>query len=90
MNRRFFVGDEPTDDGKYRVLQGDAEAHFGVKDFDTKDEAQSAADDMQSAFDSASSEKITGDLPNISLPGEEHENRFKNTLQDLKDETSQE
>ncbi len=97
MSKRFFVDDMVTDDGKYRVLQEDTETEvrFGVKDFDTQEEAQRYADDMQRATDHALSEKTTGDLPDIALLLEDnsevaHENKFKDTLQDLKNETSQE
>jgi hypothetical protein len=92
MSIRIFVDDVPTEDGKYRVLQEDSETQerFGVKDFDTKEEAQRTADNMQKAVDNASSEKPTGELPDLPVSNMEHENRFKDTLQDLKDETSQE
>jgi hypothetical protein len=69
MSRRFFVDDTVTEEGKYRVLQEDSETKesFGVKDFDTKEEAQSTADDLQRAVDNAESEKTTGDLPELPL-----------------------
>lgn len=68
MSIRIFVDDVPNKDGKYMVLQEDSETEkpFGVKDFDTKEEAQSVADDMQKAVDNALSEKPTGELPDIS------------------------
>jgi hypothetical protein len=68
MSIRIFVDDVPTKDGKYVVLQEDSETEkpFGVKDFDTKEEAQSAAADMQKAVDNALSEKPTGELPDIT------------------------
>ncbi len=68
MSIRIFVDDMPTEDGKYMVLQEDSETGkpFGVKDFDTKEEAQSVADDMQKAVDNALSEKPTGELPDIT------------------------
>ena len=95
MSKRFFVDDTVTDDGKYRVLQEDTETkeRFGVKDFDTKEEAQSVADDMQKAVDNAVSERITvelSDIPVGDISNLEHESLFKDTPQDLKDETSQE
>ena len=92
MSKRFFVDDVPTEDGKYRVLQEDSETkeRFGVKDFDTKEEAQRTADDMQRAADNALSERTTGELPDNPLSDLTDENRFKGTPQDLKDETSQE
>ena len=82
MSKRFFVDDAVTNNGKYRVLQEDSETkeRFGVKDFDTREEARRTADDMQKAVENALSEQIAL---------EEHKNRFKDTLQDLKDETSQ-
>ncbi len=68
MSIRIFVDNMPTEDGKYMVLQEDSETGkpFGVKDFDTKEEAQSVADDMQKAVDNALSEKPTGELPDIT------------------------
>jgi hypothetical protein len=95
MSKRFFVDDAITEEGKYRVLQEDTETkeRFGVKDFDTKEEAQSVADDMQKAIDNAVSERITGELSDISVGESSNtadESQFKDTPQDLKDETSQE
>ncbi len=95
MSKRFFVDDTVTDDGKYRVLQEDTETkvRFGIKDFDTKEEAQRTADDMQRAIDNAVSERPTGELSDIpvgDISNLEHESQFKDTPQDLKDETSQE
>ena len=96
MSIRFFVDEVPNKDGKYMVLQQDSETGepFGVKDFNTLEEAQIAAEDMQSAMDNALSEKTTGELPDISSIEEEtdfkDESEFKDTLQDLKDTTSQE
>lgn len=94
MSKIFFVDDKVTADGRYRVLQEDSETkeRFGVKDFDTKEEAEKTADDLQKAASRTSSEIPTGELPEIPLaenskmPGE---NEFKDTAQDLKDETSQ-
>lgn len=67
MSKRFFVDDAATGDGKFRVLQEDSitRESFGVKDFDTKEEAQKTAEDMQRAVDNALSEEIT--LTNITL-----------------------
>ena len=78
MSIRIFVDDAPNKDGKYTVLQEDSETEkpFGVKDFDTKEEAQSVADDMQKAVDNALSEKPTGELPDITSL----EDNKKNTL----------
>lgn len=96
MSKRFFVDDVVTDNGKYRVLQEDSETkeRFGVKDFDTKEEAQSIADDMQRAIDKALSEITTGELPDPTSIENSSDvlqgNKFKDTLQDLKSETSQE
>ncbi len=92
MSIRIFVDDKITEDGKYRVLQEDSETNesFGVKDFDTQEEAQSIADNMQRAADNTLSEKTTGDLPDNPLLDLTDENQFKDTPQDLKDETSQE
>ena len=75
MSIRIFVDDVPNKDGKYMVLQEDSETEkpFGVKDFDTKEEAQNVADDMQKAIDNALSEKPTGELPDItSLEDDSH------------------
>ncbi len=93
MSIRIFVDDAPNKDGKYMVLQEDSETGepFGVKDFDTKEEAQRVADDMQRGIDNASSEKTTGDLPDIGDDSNTaDDSEFKETLQDLKDTTSQE
>ena len=96
MSRRFFVDDVVTNEGKYRVLQEDSETkeRFGVKDFDTKEEAQKTADDMQRAIDKALSEITTGELPDPNSLDEisdaAYGNKFKDTLQDLKSENSQE
>ncbi len=69
MSIRIFVDDVPNKDGKYMVLQEDSETGkpFGVKDFDTKEEAQGVADDMQRAVDNAFSEKTTGELPDLPI-----------------------
>ena len=93
MSKRFFVDDTMTEEGKYRVLQEDSETkeRFGVKDFDTQEEAQSNVDIMQKAADNALSEEDT--LTNIKIEDESDfgdESEFKDTLQDLKDNTSQE
>ena len=95
MNKRFFVDDTITEEGKYRVLQEDSETkvRFGIKDFDTKEEAQSVADDMQKAIDNAVSERITGELSDVAVGESSNmadESQFKDTPQDLKDKTSQE
>jgi hypothetical protein len=97
MNKRFFVDEAITDEGKYRVLQEDlvTKERFGVKDFDTKEEAQRTADDMQRATDKAVSEIVTGELPSLPLSVDDSSNetvgnKYKDTPQDLKDETSQE
>ncbi len=95
MSIRIFVDDVPNKDGKYMVLQQDSETGepFGVKEFNTKEEAQRTAEDMQRAIDNALSEKTTGELPDIPV-GEfsntADESEFKDTPQDLKDTTSQE
>jgi len=96
MSRRFFVDDMVTNEGKFRVLQEDSETkeRFGVKDFDTKEEAQKTADDMQRAIDKALSEITTGELPDPNSLDDSSDaaygNKFKDTHQDLKSETSQE
>jgi hypothetical protein len=96
MSKRFFVDEAVTDEGKYKVLQEDTQTkeRFGVKDFDTKEEAQRIADDMQGAIDTDLSEEIT--LKNIEIPLSLDDNsnvahgvKFKDTLQDLKNESSQ-
>jgi hypothetical protein len=96
MSKRFFVDHEPTDEGKYRVVQEDSETQerFGVKDFDTKEEAQKSADDLQKTADHTFSEDITMDNIEIPLSIKDetdavHENKYKDTLQDLKGGTSQ-
>ena len=94
MSKIFFVDEKVTAEGKYRVLQEDSETkeRFGLKDFDTREEAQKTADDMQKAANSTSSEITTGELPEIPTadsPETEGESKFKDTFQDLKDETSQ-
>jgi hypothetical protein len=94
MSKIFFVDEKVTDEGKYRVLQEDSETkeRFGLKDFDTREEAQKTADDMQKAANSTSSEITTGELPEIPSDDNaemEGESKFKDTFQDLKDETSQ-
>jgi hypothetical protein len=68
MSIKIFVDNVANKNGKYVILQQDSETGepFGVKDFDTKEEAQSVADDMQRAIDNALSEKPTGELPEIS------------------------
>ena len=70
MSKRFFVDDTVTEAGKYRVLQEDSETReqFGVKDFDTQEEAQSNADIMQKAVDNAFSEEDT--LTNFNIKNE--------------------
>ena len=93
MSKRFFVDNTMTAEGKFRVLQEDSvtKERFGVKDFDTQEEAQSNADLMQKAEDIALSEEDT--LINIKVEDQTDfgdESEFKDTLQDLKDETSQE
>jgi hypothetical protein len=93
MSIKFFVNDAPNKDGKYVVLQEDSETAepFGVKDFDTKEEAQRVAEDMQRTMDNSLSEKTTGDLPEIGeVSNTADEDEFKDTPQDLKDTTSQE
>jgi hypothetical protein len=96
MSKRFFVDDDVTDEGKYRVLQEDSvtKESFGVKDFDTQEEAQRTADDMQRATDKALSEITTGEMPSLPLTDDNSNetvgNKYEGTPQDLKDETSQE
>ena len=95
MSIRIFVDDMPNKNGKYMVLQQDSETGepFGIKDFDTLEEAQNVAEDMQRTIDNALSEKPTGELPDIPI-GEgsntADESQFKDSAQDLKDTTSQE
>lgn len=71
MSKRFFVDETITNEGKYRVLQEDSETkeRFGVKDFESREEAQSNADIMQRAADNALSEEDT--LINIQIPLDE-------------------
>ena len=97
MSKRFFVDKAITENGKYRVLQEDSvtKESFGVKDFDTKEEAQKTADDMQRAVHNALSEEVTLRKIDIFLSPDDNltaakENKYKDTLQDLKIENSQE
>ena len=95
MSIRIFVDDVPNQDGKYVVTQEDSETGkpFGVKDFDTQEEALEFAKDMQRTIDKASSEKPTGELPEIpvgEISNTASESEFKDTPQDLKDTNSQE
>lgn len=48
MSIIVFVDDMHTEDGKYRVVQEDSETKepFGVKDFDTEEEAVKYAEDI--------------------------------------------
>jgi hypothetical protein len=96
MSKRYFVADTITDDGKYRVLQEDTETGepFGVQDFDNLEEAQNVAEGLQKAITNVLSERITGDLPDLPISVEENtdvvnDDKYKDTLQDLKNETSQ-
>ena len=59
MSIRIFVDDVPNKDGKYMVLQQDSETGepFGVKDFDTLEEARQVAEDMQKAIDKGIAER---------------------------------
>ena len=92
MGKRFFVDETVTDDGKHRILQEDSvtKESFGVKDFDTKEEAQKTAEDMQRAVDNALSEEIT--LTNITLTSADTTDvsvdEINHTFQDLRDENS--
>jgi hypothetical protein len=97
MSKRYFVDDVVTNEGKFRVLQVDTETNepFGVQDFDTLEEAQRVADGLQEAIDNVLSERTTGDLPELPVSIGDSSNtaddsEFKDTPQDLKDETSQE
>ncbi len=64
MSIIVFVDDVPTEDGKYRVVQEDSETEepFGVKDFDTKEEAVKYVKDIQSAIDRAAAEKSDNEI----------------------------
>ncbi len=59
MSIIVFVDDMPTEDGKYRVVQEDSETKepFGVKDFDTEEEAVKYAEDIQIAIDKGAAER---------------------------------
>ena len=59
MSIKIFVDDTPGKDGKYMVLQQDSETEkrFGVKDFDTLEEARQFAEDMQRAIDKGVAER---------------------------------
>lgn len=59
MSIRIFVDEAPTKDGKYMVVQEDSETEkpFGVKDFDTREEALEFAEDMQRAIDKGAAER---------------------------------
>lgn len=95
MSIRIFVDDVPNINGKYMVTQEDSETGkpFGVKDFDTQEEALAFAENMQATIDNALSEKPTSDLPEIPVGESSNtadDSEFKDTPQDLKDTTSQE
>jgi hypothetical protein len=64
MNTRVFVDDVPTEDGKYRVVQEDSETKepFGVKDFDTQEEAREFAEAMQRAIDKGTAGKSDNEI----------------------------
>ena len=64
MTTIVFVDDVPTEDGKYRVVQEDPETKepFGVKDFDTKEEAEKFAEDMQRAIDKGEAERSDNEI----------------------------
>jgi len=59
MSIIVFVDDMPTEDSKYRVVQEDSETKepFGVKDFDTEEEAVKYAEDIQRAIDKGEAER---------------------------------
>ncbi len=59
MSIIVFVDNVLTEDGKYRVVQEDSETKepFGVKDFDTKEEAEKYAEDIQSAINKGEAER---------------------------------
>lgn len=98
MTKRFFVDREITEEGKYRVLQEDSvtKESFGVKDFDTQEEAQKNADALQTAVINALLEETALSENNVSVGDvgdsskASYESKYKNTPQDLKDENSQE
>ncbi len=64
MSIIVFVDDVPTEDGKYRVVQEDSETEepFGVKDFDTEEEAVKYAEDIQRAIDKGAAEKSDNEI----------------------------
>lgn len=64
MSIIVFVDDMPTEDGKYRVVQEDSETEepFGVKDFDTEEEAVMYAEDIQIAIDKGAAERSDNEI----------------------------
>ncbi len=64
MSITVFVDDVPTEDGKYRVVQEDSETEepFGVKDFDTEEEAVKYAEDIQIAIDKGAAERSDNEI----------------------------
>ncbi|CAN5682988.1 MAG: hypothetical protein H0W77_02885 [Acidobacteria bacterium] len=64
MSITVFVDDVPTEDGKYRVVQEDSETEepFGVKDFDTEEEAVMYAEDIQIAIDKGAAERSDNEI----------------------------
>ncbi len=64
MSIIVFVDDVPTEDGKYRVVQEDSETEepFGVKDFDTEEEAVKYAEDIQIAIDKGAAERSDNEI----------------------------
>ncbi len=59
MSIKVLIDDVPTEDGKHRVVQEDSETEepFGVKDFDTEEEAVKYAEDIQRAIDKGEAER---------------------------------
>ncbi len=59
MSIKVLIDDVPTEDGKHRVIQEDSETEepFGVKDFDTEEEAEKYAEVIQGAIDKGVAER---------------------------------
>jgi hypothetical protein len=64
MSIKVLTDDMPTEDGKHRVVQEDSETEkpFGVKDFDTEEEAEKYAEVMQRAIDKGEAKRSDNEI----------------------------
>jgi len=64
MSIKVLIDDVPTEDGKHRVVQEDSETEepFGVKDFDTEEEAEKYAEVIQNAIDKGIAERSDNEI----------------------------